>query len=1446
MTDAFFLDDNRIVTASLDTSARIRSLRVNEEDVETPLFDEHLSGITATDISAAGRILTGCGRGDLYLWSAGADEPGLLKSHDVGIRHVDISPTGDEAVSVDEAGGCRLWSLSDQSAKDISEEVGIAAVSAAFNSSGNVLIFAGRGGEVAFHDLSGNTLIGSRTGHRGACTRIVPQPDSSRAASLGEDGQVVLWESTSGEVVQRIQLPEDARGVRDAAFHDDGELLLTVDDAGYLRVWDTRHGRLRQEFRAHPVVANALIAHPDGRHVVTAGIDGTLRVWQIQQHFETTVLPGDDGATWGEFSPDGKLYVTSHESGVARIYETSTHQLSREFVHSADDWVKQAQFSPGDGSRLLTIGGRTARLFDTATGELVWSLPEIHEELVVSAAQFVGQNDAFVLAFRRQGTVSGFNEDEGWYYWDLSENQVEAIRHGQVGRIRKLQFSPDQRVLVALHAPGNGSIWRFDSGDRNGGWDGATCAVFPSPGQLTWGVQDGTLRLTRYDTGWELSRSNEAGASAICAIAALDNGNYVVVGTNDGRISIRDRVSCSLVRHMKPLSNDSDRYITSLAVSQDSSLIATGTAGGKVGLWEPESGELVGQWFADDVISAVTFSPRSSSLLFTSRDGSVRHVRIPPFANTHDEVAARVWRLTQFEEVAGDRQYQEAVASLEQTINAATGQTEKLAGFQHRDLRTLRETIHRNVASYQSDVAVENIHQILSRPDVAPSEVFSLRFLLARMQEKYSGLSHALQAHDSAVHEIRISPDGSSFLTVSADRTARLWSLPDLRPLHTLSHDSIVWDGQFSPDGNLVAIIGFDRNVHLWNARTGELEHVLTSHRNRIGDLGFSPDGNRLITGSRDQTAILWDVPARQPISTLEGHSDYVLYAQIDPTGKFAVTASRSDAWPRVWDVETGRLVSEIKLTESADAELRANDVCFSKSGNLFGFPCSDGTVHLWNPETEQAIRLNGHEGPVYNAVLSSDGKVCVTASGDGTARVWDLKEEGPVERHVLHHSARDSVDRLRCPPDHSRAVTACGRMVRVWNIKSGEPLAEFAGHEESPVEAAVTADGNTVITASQSGKIRTWSVTNARPSTPSRLSRRIAHSWPMRDDTLLIADESGKLELVNSQSAQSLSTATSQHVGLAGFAWFAADRETGLYAATTPEGQLITGTCTDGAIEEPRLISGDNQFIGKVAVSTDWSQLAAQVNEHTLAVWNPGTDDEPTVWDSVHDNITALAFSSDGSLLASAGNNIVRLWKVEDHSLIAELRGHMQPIEAVSVSDDGKRIITGSRDHSARIWSVENESVEHLLYGHTAAVNHIVRNETGGLVLTLSIDGQAIIWNCETGHRVCELRSDSEAILQAEFLHDPALVVTTTSSGAVRVWDTANGRVIYSYAERGPSTSTCHVLENQTAGTKSILAVSKNGFVQQWSAEIEKRSMDNDSLVRAIRRIAGRKSETE
>jgi WD40 repeat protein len=102
----------------------------------------------------------------------------------------------------------------------------------------------------------------------------------------------------------------------------------------------------------------------------------------------------------------------------------------------------------------------------------------------------------------------------------------------------------------------------------------------------------------------------------------------------------------------------------------------------------------------------------------------------------------------------------------------------------------------------------------------------------------------------------------------------------------------------------------------------------------------------------------------------------------------------------------------------------------------------SDGTARIWDAATGATLGvLEGHEGDVLAAEFSPDGRYVVTASADRTARLWDAASG--AELAILPHSRE--VKAARFSPDGQRVVTASDdARARLWWVRSFDSFAEL------------------------------------------------------------------------------------------------------------------------------------------------------------------------------------------------------------------------------------------------------------------------------------------------------------------------------------------------------------------------------------------------------------------
>ncbi|MGH7289868.1 MAG: WD40 repeat domain-containing protein, partial [Myxococcota bacterium] len=114
-------------------------------------------------------------------------------------------------------------------------------------------------------------------------------------------------------------------------------------------------------------------------------------------------------------------------------------------------------------------------------------------------------------------------------------------------------------------------------------------------------------------------------------------------------------------------------------------------------------------------------------------------------------------------------------------------------------------------------------------------------------------------------------------------------------------------------------------------------------------------------------------------------------------------------------------------------------------------------------------------------------------------------------------------------------------------------------------------------------------------------------------------------------------------------------------------------------------------------------------------------------------DPVLCLAFSPDGTRLASGGRDrVARVWD-RDGKLRAELHGHALTIHGIAFSPDGRRVATSSFDTSVRIFDADTGACRAVLPGHTREVSTL-RWAADGRLVSGGRDGAVRVWDAESG----------------------------------------------------------------------------------------------------------------
>jgi len=166
-----------------------------------------------------------------------------------------------------------------------------------------------------------------------------------------------------------------------------------------------------------------------------------------------------------------------------------------------------------------------------------------------------------------------------------------------------------------------------------------------------------------------------------------------------------------------------------------------------------------------------------------------------------------------------------------------------------------------------------------------------------------------------------------------------------------------------------------------------------------VEKVAFSPDGKVLAAIYQNSNLIVWSVASAKQLLSVEASG--VTSLAFSPNGKEIVTGN-GDGTIKLWEAATGKeLRSFAGHTEWEGSSFLGPDIfsiAFSPEGKTFVTASRDGTLKLWESASGNLLRtLSGHKSEVRSVAFSTNGKVIVSGSLDGTIKLWSPNNDEPL-----------------------------------------------------------------------------------------------------------------------------------------------------------------------------------------------------------------------------------------------------------------------------------------------------------------------------------------------------------------------------------------------------------------------------------------------------------------
>lgn len=398
------------------------------------------------------------------------------------------------------------------------------------------------------------------------------------------------------------------------------------------------------------------------------------------------------------------------------------------------------------------------------------------------------------------------------------------------------------------------------------------------------------------------------------------------------------------------------------------------------------------------------------------------------------------------------------------------------------------------------------------------------------------------------------------------------------------------------------------------------------------------------------------------------------------------------------------------------------------------------------HPQQRMCIyNLQGHTKSVVSIAISRDGSTAISASTDGSLRLWDIST-GACMATLSGHSG--GVICLQVAEDDSVLSGSWDHSIRLWNMQSGQCLQEFQGHS-APIGVLRLAGRTRFISGAFDGTVRLWDMTHEECEAELHgPTKAISDIVLVGDATLVAASEDGCIHLWDVKKLSFMNRLCPQSGALARLASVSASEVlVSCEDGTIQLWDLRSGTCLrrfqghEGPVTGLRLLPPD-RFVS-------WSF------DSTLLVWSLATGECLSILQGHTEPVTDTAMLEDGLLLSASQDSTIRLWNADTGREVNVLRGHRSWVVALAAHASG-RAISASLDETLRVWDwraasaglqdedVPNSPPPSVMQARALAGLVIVVDRTTAALCT-SDPSSFHLWNLETGRYSRQVPSGSE-----------------------------------------------------------------------------------------------------
>ncbi|TIA68970.1 WD40 repeat-like protein [Aureobasidium pullulans] len=214
--------------------------------------------------------------------------------------------------------------------------------------------------------------------------------------------------------------------------------------------------------------------------------------------------------------------------------------------------------------------------------------------------------------------------------------------------------------------------------------------------------------------------------------------------------------------------------------------------------------------------------------------------------------------------------------------------------------------------------------------------------------------------------------------------------------------------------------------------------------------------------------------------------------------------------------------------------------------------------------------------------------------------------------------------------------------------------------------------------------------------------------------------------------------------------------------------------------------LEGHRDWISAICFSPDGKLLASASNDKMIRFWDAKTGAlHSTIQDDSH-IAEAISFTPNNRLIGSAhSDGTIKLRDLGTQEVCKMFTGHSGKVNAIIFLGNEELLASASDDHTIRLWNTATSLTLFLLKGHTDTVEKLAASKDGKLVASGSSNGEIRLWDAVTGELRRAFKGHSTSVRAITFMHDYTTIASADKDCWINLWEVPTGSLKRQFGSR-------------------------------------------------------------